>query len=73
VRTASIIRAMIVLMMEAVRTSEKSVIFNVTTRQYISEDSKLHNRRRENLKSHDNEVINWRTGVVTENSRFLIE
>jgi hypothetical protein len=49
VRTASVIRAM---MMEAVRTSETSVHFNVTTRRYIPEDSKLHTRRRENLKSH---------------------
>jgi hypothetical protein len=37
VRTASNIRAM---MMEAVRTSEMSVNFNVTTRRYIPEDSK---------------------------------
>jgi hypothetical protein len=29
------------LMMEAVRTSETSVNFNVTTRRYIPEDSKL--------------------------------
>jgi len=28
------------------------VHFNVTTRRYIPEDSKLHTRRRENLKSH---------------------
>jgi len=42
----------IALMMEAVRTSETSVNFNVTTRRYIPEDSKLHTRRRENLKSH---------------------
>jgi hypothetical protein len=39
-------------MMEAVRSSETSVNFNVTTRRYISEDSKLHVRRRYNLKSH---------------------
>jgi hypothetical protein len=39
-------------MMEAVRTSETSVNFNVTTRRYIPEDSKLHTRRLENLKSH---------------------
>jgi hypothetical protein len=32
----------IALMMEAVRTSETSVNFNVTTRRYIAEDSKLH-------------------------------
>jgi hypothetical protein len=37
VRTASILRAM----MEVVRTSETSVNFNVTTRLYIPEDSKL--------------------------------
>jgi hypothetical protein len=29
-------------MLEAVRTSETSVNFNVTTRRYIPEDSKLH-------------------------------
>jgi len=38
--------------MEAVRNSETSVNFNVTTRRYIPEDSKLPTRRRENLKSH---------------------
>jgi hypothetical protein len=40
------------LMMEAVRTSETSVNFNVTIRRYIPEDSKLHTHRRENLLSH---------------------
>jgi hypothetical protein len=39
-------------MMEAVRTSETSLSFNVNTRRYIPEDSKLHTRIRENLKSH---------------------
>jgi hypothetical protein len=39
-------------MMEAVRTSETTVKFNVNTRCYVPEDSKLHTRRRENLKSH---------------------
>jgi hypothetical protein len=38
--------------MEAVHTSETSVYFNVTTRRNILEDSELHTRRRENLKSH---------------------
>jgi len=38
--------------MEAVRTSETSVQFNMTIRRYIPEDSKLHIRRPENLKSH---------------------
>jgi hypothetical protein len=42
----------VALMMEAVRTSETSVNFNVTTRRYIPEDSELHTCRRENLKSH---------------------
>jgi hypothetical protein len=43
------------LMMEAVRTYETSVNFNVTTRQYIPEDnSEHHTPRRENLKSHIN-------------------
>jgi hypothetical protein len=38
-----IIRAMIALIMEAVRTSETLVNFNVTTRRYIPEVSKLPN------------------------------
>jgi hypothetical protein len=44
-------------MMEAARTSETSVD-NYFTRQYIPEDnSELHIRRRENLKSHTNIII----------------
>jgi hypothetical protein len=43
---------LIALMMEAVRTSEMSVNFNVTTQRYIPEESKLHTRRRESLKSY---------------------
>jgi hypothetical protein len=40
-------------MMEAARSSETSVD-NYFTRQYIPEDnSELHTRRRENLKSHE--------------------
>jgi hypothetical protein len=42
----------IALMMEAVRTSETSVNFNVTTWPYIPEDSKLHSHHHENLNSH---------------------
>jgi hypothetical protein len=57
VRTASIIRAMTALAMEAVHASETSVNFNVNTRRYIPEDSKLHTRRRENLKSQRTVVI----------------
>jgi hypothetical protein len=39
-------------MMEAAYTSETSVYIQLRTRQYIPEDSELHTRRRENLKSH---------------------
>jgi hypothetical protein len=42
----------IVLMMEAVRTSETSVYFKETIRHYIPEGSNIYTRRRENLKSH---------------------
>jgi hypothetical protein len=42
VRAASIIRAIIALMMEAAHTSETSVDIYFTTRQYIPEDSELH-------------------------------
>jgi hypothetical protein len=48
VLAASIIRAM----MEAESTSETSVIFVQTTWRNNPEDSRLHTRRRENLKSH---------------------
>jgi hypothetical protein len=53
VRTASIIIALI----EAVRTSETSVNFTLTTRRYIPEDSKLHTRHSENRKSHSVKCI----------------
>jgi hypothetical protein len=52
---ASIIRVMssrIALMMEAASTPITSVSFYQTTRRNIPEDSHLHIRRRENLKSH---------------------
>jgi hypothetical protein len=42
VRNTSIIREIIVLLMEAVLTSETSVYFKVTTLPYIPEDTKLH-------------------------------
>jgi hypothetical protein len=45
-------RQLISLMMEAASTSETLVNFYQTTRRYIPEDSQLHNRRRENLKSY---------------------
>jgi hypothetical protein len=43
---------MIALMMEAASTSETLVNFYQTTWRYNPEDSYLHTRRRENLKSH---------------------
>jgi hypothetical protein len=39
-------------MMKAARISGTSVDIQLRTRQYIPEDSELHTRRRENLKSH---------------------
>jgi hypothetical protein len=42
----------IVLMIEAVSSSETSVNICQTTRRNIPEDCHLHIRRRENLKSH---------------------
>jgi hypothetical protein len=50
VLVASII---IALMMETVSTSETSVNFYETIRRNIPEDSHLHTRRRENLKSYN--------------------
>jgi hypothetical protein len=55
VRAASIIRAM----MEAARTSETSVKIQLRTRQSIREDSELHTRRRENLKSQINVCLHY--------------
>jgi hypothetical protein len=40
------------MMMEAASASETSVNFYQTTRRYKPEDSHLHTRRRENLKSY---------------------
>jgi hypothetical protein len=44
--------SIIALMMEAISTSETYVNFYQNTRRNIPEDSHLHTRRRENLKSH---------------------
>jgi hypothetical protein len=65
-------------MMEAARTSETSVD-NYFTRQYIPEDnSELHTRRRENLKSHDVKIArkvmwiaNTKLGNLCKSPRFL--
>jgi hypothetical protein len=43
---------LIALMMEVAITSETSVNFYQITRRNIQDDSYLHTRRRENLKSH---------------------
>jgi hypothetical protein len=51
-----ILPLIIALMMEEVGTSETFVHFNVITCRYILDDSKLHTRRRENLKSHIMEI-----------------
>jgi hypothetical protein len=55
VLTAANIRAM---MMEAVSTSQTSVNLYEITRRNNPEDSRLHNRRRENLKSH--QALIWK-------------
>jgi hypothetical protein len=58
VRAASIIRAItIALTMKAARTSETLIDIQLRTRRYIPEDSELHTRRRENLKSHNSAVL----------------
>jgi hypothetical protein len=44
--------SIIALMMEATGSSETSAYFYQTTRRYNPEDSHLHTRRRENLKSY---------------------
>jgi hypothetical protein len=52
------------MMMETARASETS-FYSETTRSYIPEDSKLHTRRRENLKSHmpPNDASVWLAGL----------
>jgi hypothetical protein len=58
VRAASNI---IALMMEAARTSKTSVDIQLRTWQYIPEDSELHTRCRENLKSHTRDIMfSWK-------------
>jgi hypothetical protein len=52
--TASVLKLVIALMMEAARTSETSADIQLRTLQYIPEDSELLTRRRENFKSHLN-------------------
>jgi hypothetical protein len=49
-------RLLVALMMEAASTSKTSVNFYQTTRRNTPEDSHLHTRRLENLKSHNIEI-----------------
>jgi hypothetical protein len=51
--------AMFSAMMEAACTSETSVEIQLRTRQSIREDSELHTRRRENLKSQINVCLHY--------------
>jgi hypothetical protein len=57
-------------MMEAVRTSETSVNINLSTRRYIPEDSKLHTRCHENLKSHNTDIFEHKNAgkILKQNS-----
>jgi hypothetical protein len=52
---------------EAAITSETSADFHQTTRRCNPEDSRLHNRRRENLKSHI--AVNQPTQPISQQTR----
>jgi hypothetical protein len=62
-------------MMEAASTSETSVNFYQTTRRNIPEDSHLHIRRSEKLKSHDVDIASSRglksTNRTTKNNQLF--
>jgi hypothetical protein len=55
--------ASIALIMEVVSTSETSVNFYRTTWNKIPEDNQFHTRRRENLRSHQNQPLYSRIAV----------
>jgi hypothetical protein len=61
----------IALMMEAASISETSVSFYQTTRCNIPKDSHLHNRRRENLKSHKESSVPQH--ILIGKSEFILE
>jgi hypothetical protein len=61
----------IALMMEAARTSETSVDIDLTTWQYIPEDSELHTRRRENLIYHIPPVLPSPKGNLIKSMLFF--
>jgi hypothetical protein len=52
--------SIVVLMMEAASSSETSANVYQTTRRKNPEDSHLHTRRRENLKSYWIHLVQWR-------------
>jgi hypothetical protein len=58
----------IALMMKAASTSETSVDIQLRTQQYIPEDSELHTRRRENLKSQIYSFIFGNTNIKVKNA-----
>jgi hypothetical protein len=57
-------------MMEAVSTYETSVNFYQTAQRNIPEDSHLHTRRRENLKSH---LVIWEVSRSAYNQLFKVK
>jgi hypothetical protein len=59
------------LMMKALRTSQTSVQSNETTQRCIPEDSKLHTRRRENLKSQNDSNIYIYIYIYTYTYSFI--
>jgi hypothetical protein len=58
-------------MMAAASTSETSANFHQTTQHNIPEDSHIHSRRRENLKSHPQGVIFSHLVVSGEDPFFV--
>jgi hypothetical protein len=68
---ASIIRAIITLMIDAVGSSKMSVSIYQTIRRNIPEDSHLHTGRRENLKPHKSE-FNRYTDQHGQDSKIVL-
>jgi hypothetical protein len=65
VLSASVIRALIALVMETISTSETSVNTYNTTRRYNSADSLFHSPRRENL------ILNIFAFISEENGELI--
>jgi hypothetical protein len=57
-------------LIEAARTTEKAVDHDLATPQYIPEDSELHTRRRENLKSRI--VLHFKKTSMPNNAQPLL-